>query len=93
MVNSDRLSTYEQSEPKGGAGCWHTLLVPLVAIWISAVIAICQFAIWILEQNYFNSVVPPTDPRWIIGLVGGVAIWLPSILLSRNSRSGAAPDF
>ncbi len=93
MVNSDRLANYEQSESKGGAGCWHTLLVPLVAIWISAVIAICQFAIWILEQNYFNSVVPPTDPRWIIGLVGGVAIWLPSILLSRNSRSEQRPIF
>ena len=67
-------------------GCWSAFLVPLVGFWISGVIAICQVATWALEQVYFTSIVPRGDPRWMIGLVGGAAIWLPSFLLTRFAR-------
>ena len=86
MLNSDRMEPYEQSNMRGGGGCWQFILIPLVGFWIGGVITICQTATWILEQDYFGSVVPPTDPRWMIGLVGGLAIWLPAILLSRFAR-------
>ena len=86
MLSSDRMATNEQSNTKGGGGCWQYLLIPLFGFWIGGVITICQTATWILEQDYFSSFVPATDPRWMIGLVGGVAIWLPSILLSRSAR-------
>ncbi len=86
MTNPNSLNNAYPSYPPANTGCWNTILVPLVGFWISGVIAICQFATWSLEQTYFNSIVPPVDPRWIIGLVGGAAIWLPSFFLSRSTR-------
>ncbi len=93
MVNSGSMVDLEQTKSSGAGGCWNIVLVPLIGLWISAVILICQTATWFLEQNYFNSFVPAADPRWIIGLAGGAAIWLPAFLFSRFARSALRPIF
>ncbi len=93
MVNSGAVDNLEQTKSSGGVGCWNSILIPLVGLWISGVIAICQSATWILEQNYFISVTPAADPRWMIGLAGAVAIWLPAFLFSRIASPTLRPIF
>jgi len=54
-----------------------------MAVWVGVVIAICQLAIWAIEQLTYSSSMATNDPRWIIFGVGGVAIWLPLAFLAR----------
>ena len=85
-AKSDPMIYTDPSQTPEKTGCWPTILVLLVGFGIVGTITICQFATWSLEQDYFSSAAPASDPRWLIGLVGGAAIWLSSFLIWRLTR-------
>lgn len=69
-------------------GCWSKIQLPLLGFWILVVTLLLQGVTWTLEQAYFSGIRPPLDPRFLIGLMGGLAIALPALLLWRSAPAG-----
>ncbi len=74
-------------------GCLSIVVMVFAGLWVSGVIAFCQFATWGWEQAAFTSTAFKMDPRWLVGLVGGLALWLPLFFLARFASPTQRPLF
>ena len=76
--------SFRQVEPiTSGGGCVTSIVVVGTGLWVLVLVSICQGATWLWEQMVFGSLPPDFDPRWLIGLIGGLAIWIPLIVLEK----------
>src|SRR5689334_6163547 len=93
MMLPDQLIPNQPDVPSSQTGCSGVLLTGAVGIWVVGVVAISQAATWLYEQTAFSVPIFQTDSRWLIGLVGGLALWVPLFFLARFSNPGLRPLF
>jgi subtilisin family serine protease len=93
MMIPDQLVPNQTSATSGETGCSGALLVGAVSIWVAGVVAICQAATWLYEQTAFSIPIFQNDSRCLIGLVGGLALWIPLFFLARFGSPGFRPLF
>jgi subtilisin family serine protease len=93
MMIPDQLVPNQSGVSSGETGCSGVLLVGAVSIWVAGVVAICQGATWLYEQTDFSIPIFQNDSRWLIGLVGGLALWIPLFFLARFGSPGFRPLF
>jgi hypothetical protein len=93
MITPDQLVPDQPAELNRQTGCSGVILPLVVGIWVAAVIGVSQGVTWVFEQTNFSLPLFQTDFRWLIGLVGGLALWLPLFFLARFSIPGLRPLF
>lgn len=59
------------------------MLVLGTALWVFLFTVACQGVTWLLEQATYGGPPQRFDLRWVIALIGGLAIWFPLYLLEK----------
>ncbi len=65
------------------AGCATAMLVLGTALWVFLFTVACQGATWLWEQTSYIGPSQNFDVRWVIALIGGLAIWLPLLIVEK----------